>query len=259
MNIQSVRNKFDLVQCFVIENGCDVLLLTETWLDDRETFLFDLENYIAMHSCRVGRGGGVAIYVKKTIKFHEIEKSDPNDTISWICVSLGERNLKISALYRPPSYNGEEFLTYLESILVSHPKNHFMFGDFNINLLDSTSKTTSYKNILLLNNFKIVNTVSEECATRVTNTTKSLIDHVISNNSANLGLKVEVKENSLSDHSLLLVKIGSPPSISYPKIWHRAKIVNYRRCQEIFKQRLATVNVGSFRELIALIRECKRF
>lgn len=86
-----------------MKEDCDILLVTETWLEENETFLFQINDFSTVHLCRAGRGGGVAIYVRKTIKFREIEKSRKNEPINWICISLGMHNLKISVIYKPPS------------------------------------------------------------------------------------------------------------------------------------------------------------
>ncbi|VEN55639.1 unnamed protein product [Callosobruchus maculatus] len=73
MNIRSLQNKLEHVQCFVMNNDCDILLLTETWLKESETFLYSLRNYSAVHSCRDGRGGGASIYIKDSIQFCEAD------------------------------------------------------------------------------------------------------------------------------------------------------------------------------------------
>ena len=59
MNAQSVRNKIDLVQCYAINENCDLLVLAETWLNESETQLYELQGYNAVHLCRIDRGGGV--------------------------------------------------------------------------------------------------------------------------------------------------------------------------------------------------------
>nr|CAH7725443.1 unnamed protein product [Callosobruchus chinensis] len=88
MNIRSLQNKLEDLQCFVKKEDCDVLLLTETWLKVNETFLYDIRNYKALHSCRDGRGGGASVYVKDTIRCCEISRSEPDSKINWLCVQL---------------------------------------------------------------------------------------------------------------------------------------------------------------------------
>lgn len=145
LNLQSIRNKLDLVQCFVVKEDCDILLATETWLEDNATYLFQLNDFSTVHACRAVRGGGVAIYVRKSIQFRVIETSSKDEPISWICISLGTHNLKISVIYKPPSLNSWHFLSIKDC-----------------------------KDLVAGSNFKINNIISEEFATRVTSVSKSM-------------------------------------------------------------------------------------
>lgn len=252
-----MRNKMDDVQGFVINNNCDVLILAETWLHERESFLFNINKYKAVHSCRPTRGGGVSIYIKEGIKFTEIEKSEPNETINWVCIGIGKPNLKISAIYKPPSYDNDEFLTRLESILGKYPKRMLMVGDFNINLLSSTDVTRNYVTLLTLNNFKIANNIDEASATRVTDHNKSIIDHVLIDQYSNINCLVDIKNNCLSDHKLLSITVDNNIESHKPKVDHEIKRIDYKKFKYLFKNKIDSVNVESFQELIDLIKICK--
>ncbi|KAJ8915923.1 hypothetical protein NQ315_015538 [Exocentrus adspersus] len=256
MNIQSVRNKLDDVQGFVMNNNCDVLVLAETWLDEKEAFLFNLSNYKAVHSCRTTRGGGVSIYIKEGIKYVELEKSNVNDVINWVCVGIGEQKLKVSAIYKPPLYKNDDFLPRLESILTKYPRKHLMIGDININLLSDNDITGNYVALIAFNNFKIVNTIDETNATRVTNHNRSIIDHVLIDQHSNLNCSVKIKNNCLSDHKLLSVTVENDVCAK-PKINHEVKLVDYKRFKELFNHKIDKANIESFQELIDLIRVCK--
>ena len=233
-------------------------MVTETWLEESETFLFQINDFSAVHSCRAGRGGGVAIYVRKSIKFREIEKSSKGEPINWICISLGVHNLKISVIYKPPSLNNCHFLPFLESVLLKHSKKHLIIGDMNINLLDDSQVIKDYKDLVAVSNFKINNLVSEEFATRVTRVSKSLIDHVLSDYSGRLDCKVNVKENALSDHKLILIDVKSSVQIQKPKVDYEVKCVNYNRFVNLFREKALSINVVSFQQLIDLVIECKK-
>lgn len=68
-NAQSCANMrtFHEIKYFIMETQCkiDIIVLSETWFKESETFLYDIDGYTAVHSCRGGRrGGGVSIYVK---------------------------------------------------------------------------------------------------------------------------------------------------------------------------------------------------
>lgn len=171
-----------------------------------EAKYYEIDGYKAVHACRESRGGGAAIYIKNSIKFKELGKSTIDKQYNWVCVSVD--NLKISAIYKPPSYNCNDFLSELEILINLHPKNHVIIGDFNINILDVNSQTTKeYKNLIALNGFKIVNKINLANATRVTATTHTLIDHVISSASVTGRCRVKVADSAISDHRLLYIEI----------------------------------------------------
>ena len=155
MNAQSVRNKMDLVQYYAINENCDLLVLAETWLNESETQLYELQGYNAVHSCRIDRGGGVSIYVKDTINYRKVAKANINDRVSWVCVAIGEQKLKVSGIYKPLSYDNNTFLLLLKSLFVKHQKRHIIVGDFNINLLENTNVVVNYKNLVSVYNFAI--------------------------------------------------------------------------------------------------------
>lgn len=258
MNIQSIRNKIDDIQGFVIDNDCDLLMLTETWLEERETFLFRINNYKAVHVCRAtNRGGGAAIYIKEDIQFGEIEKSQTDDIINWVCVWVGDEHLKVSVIYKPPLCNNIEFLSRMEAILVKYPKKHLLVGDFNINLLNDNEVTKNYIDMLVLNNFKVHNVIDRNNATRVTNHSNSIIDHAITDINCNLNCTVGVEDNPLSDHRRLLIFIENNIRTHRPKIKYETKSIDHKKFKKVFNQKVMEVNIESFRALTDLIRECK--
>ena len=76
-------------------------MLEKTWLYPNEKHIYNLNGFAAVHSCRDSRGGGVAIYIRKSIKFRKIEKNASDKHYNWVCLLIGNNNLKLSAIYRP--------------------------------------------------------------------------------------------------------------------------------------------------------------
>ena len=201
MNIQSLRNKIDDLLCENYLEQNDIIVLVETWLYASETPLYNIEGYSAVHCCRETRGGGAAIYIRDTLKFSLVNVSNVNTPCNWICISLGKNDLLLSVIYRPPSCQNTLFFNDLESILVKYPKKHVIVGDINIIMLENnSSQTKEYTNLLALNGFTLLNNISLVHATRVTDITSSIIDHVICSNAIKNKCKVTVEDNSLSDH-----------------------------------------------------------
>nr|CAH7758693.1 unnamed protein product [Callosobruchus chinensis] len=244
MNIRSLQNKLEDLQCFVKKEDCDVLLLTETWLKVNETFLYDIRNYKALHSCRDGRGGGASVYVKDTIRCCEISRSEPDSKINWLCVQLGDQDLKMSVVYKPPSVSNTEFLPLLEEILLKYPKNHLLVGDFNVNLLQD--------------NNEIHNTITVDAATRVANNSRSIIDHVLSDRYSNLKCTIQVVSNSLSDHNLLSITIDVNIKVLAKRYRKEVIRIDHKKFISKFDKKIQTTEVESFQELIDMITLCKK-
>ena len=153
-----------------------------------------------------------------TINYREVAKANINDRVSWVCVAIGEQKLKVSGLYKPPSYDNNEFLLVLKSLFVKHQKRHIIVGDFNINLLENTNVVVNYKNLVSVNNFEIKNDISEEAATRISANTISLIDHVLCDRHSSINCLVKVDTNSLSDHNILSVQVDQHIKVYKPKV-----------------------------------------
>lgn len=102
------------------------------------------------------------------------------------------------------------FLDYINSLLSKYPKKHIV---------------VEYRNMLAFNGFKIHNMVSEEYATRVTEASKSIIDHILSTNNINICDPVKVEDISLSDHRLLTFSLIENIRIYKPKELYEMKSI----------------------------------
>ena len=255
MNIQSIRNKIDELQCTV---KSDILVLVETWLYPSETVLYNIAGYSAVHSCRASRGGGAAIYIKKSIKFTTLECSGSDELVNWVCVSLGESNIRLSAIYRPPSYDSQAFLNSLEAILNKYKSNHIIIGDMNVNLLNSGSLLTQeYKELLTLNRFEIVNSIDVANATRVTELSSTLIDHVLCNRAIRHRCNAQVEDNALSDHKKLTLNIIEKPIYCMRKVCVQRAFINSKKFSEMFLQYNTNIEIRTFQGLIDGIKKAK--
>nr|CAI5843186.1 unnamed protein product [Callosobruchus analis] len=94
-------------------------MLVETWLNEQEASFYNINNYQVVHYFREGRGGGATICVKEGISVQGVDKSNEKDSVN--CVNLGESNLKLIAIYKPPSYSGSELLEHFNNLLCKYP------------------------------------------------------------------------------------------------------------------------------------------
>jgi len=105
----------------------------------------------------------------------------------------------VGTIYRPP--NQSDFLEHFEDTMtkINPERETFIFGDFNICLLNKLSALCKrYQNILNRFNFKQLINVP----TRVTQTSSTLIDHLISNSEDRVS-QSGVLQLGLGDHFLI--------------------------------------------------------
>lgn len=101
-------------------------------------------------------------------------------------------------VYRPPSGCFQTFSSYLERLLEFATVNKLQLtigGDFNINMLENSNKKESLSSIIAMHGFDVILTT----ATRVTETSCTLLDYFVTNSEPSL-FKAGVIAVDLSDH-----------------------------------------------------------
>lgn len=138
-NIRSLRNKINDIEILVNNYKADIIVLTETWINETEKPFYNFTNYISIYSCRKRQGGGLGLFIHDSFEFETIEKLETENHGS-ITIKIDKLELIIFAIYRPPSYNVNEFFDILDekinSILVLNYK-CIILGDMNIDLLSN--------------------------------------------------------------------------------------------------------------------------
>lgn len=165
LNTRSIRHKTDKI--FNIFSSLtfsfDLLLLIEG--EDPPYF----ENYTYNGLVRaIGRGGGVAIYVKQSLKHEAVSQfSVINEVVECFMVRL-ERAFAV-VVYRPPSGFKVKLIKFIAVFECLCPTGFpfVIMGDVNIDILSEDA--TSRQLIALANSFACNNVISK--ATRLTNRT----------------------------------------------------------------------------------------
>lgn len=143
LNTQGIRNKSNHLESFILSD-CDILCVSEHWLDEMESSVFKLEEWNTVSFfCRTNYiRGGVMLLCKKalsenstTIKNLVCIEKDIEITASY----LPAYDVNVVVLYRSPSGDLSVFLNELEknlNILSTLRKNCIITGDFNVNFGD---------------------------------------------------------------------------------------------------------------------------
>ena len=137
-NIHSIQHKFHEIVFLLDLQLIDILVINETWLDHNiDSNLFDSSFYQMIRRDRnTGAGGGIMVYVKKSIMVKSILVDDIFETISFIFQLPNKYQISVIACYRPESklYSETDFFIHLTNKLLKLDKisdDFFIIGDFN--------------------------------------------------------------------------------------------------------------------------------
>ena len=205
-NIRGLHGKFDEVSDLLTNNRIDVLCLTELFLNKIiSSTVFNIPGFTFLRKDRHrGSGGGVGIYIRQEINFtRRQDLEDPE--MESIFIEISAKNSKpfiIGCIYRPPDSSKhlpKNFGTILSTKLQKiddEKKETIIVGDLNIDYLNNDHQTM--KDTFKINGF----TQLLSTATRVTETSATLIDIIQTNKALNISHNTVIQAG-LSDHDLI--------------------------------------------------------
>ena len=167
LNVQSVGNKTLEINDLIKEKDLSILALTETWLSKKDTAkIFEMtpDSHTFVHVPREDkRGGGVGLFLSKTIKKIACKQLTLKQTFEVMCTTCEVNKIKCMfiVIYRPPHTNVHSFINefqqFLETIdMVSAQV--IICGDFNI-WIDNINDPLTKNFIDLMSSFGLVNKV----------------------------------------------------------------------------------------------------
>ena len=249
LNIRSIKNFFENFKLFLnsINFTFSVICLSETWWDDLATTLKSLcklPSYKINHQARGDRkGGGVSIYVRKSLDFKirpylSINNVDI-ESLTIEILSDNKRNTLVNALYRPPNGQIEPFV-FLNNIFSKIKTSNKLFhiaGDFNLNLLDhdTNTKVQIFLNLVYRNG--MIPTINKP--TRITRKTATAIDHILKNSFCDTVFKTAIYKCDVSDNFPICFIIPSPlKQENFTETTFITKRIFNTESIELFKQKL---------------------
>ena len=210
-NTQSMVTSFSEFQILASQLPMDIITMSETCLKDNPALLdyVTLPGYTALFRNREGaRGGGVGVYIKDSIQFKrrkDIEMYQPEMEHLWIEIQERNKHSKalIGVIFRSErvGLSPLDCLDVFESLLahftVSWDGLLFLTGDTNIDMLKPSDKhTKQYRSILeALGCYQHVTK-----PTPITRTSKTLNDHIVTNNRSCITATDVIPGWSISDH-----------------------------------------------------------
>lgn len=188
LNTQSMVSTFDCFTSLLHDHPYDVLCLSETWLKDCKHLL----NYVQIPEYKIhfrnrinGRGGGVGMYVRESIKHtkrNDIIDLDNELEHLWVEIKgrNNQSNILVGVIYQPKFLIHEQEL-WLEKVDSLLSKVSYMWqgqiiltGDMNIDLFKEQNISQQYLDMLQ----------SYDLHQHITKPTrqKACIDHIWTNN-----------------------------------------------------------------------------
>ena len=247
INIRSLLPSKNMVELFLDNSRIDILVITETWLSNSiDPQATAIENYRCdLRQDRDGKkGGGIIIYYKSHLsieKYHDLclPASETNSVEQlWVKAKIGKgKPLLIAAVYRPPDSPVNQ-LTNLErhiAMAMTTDQDIIITGDLNCDFLRPESTPSKHLKEII-STYSLKQHIEE--ATRVTETSSTLIDIVVTRQSMK-PKKAGVLHCSLSDHSLVYIILyhKCPPAKAVTKKIRSYKSLN----KESFREDLSNL------------------
>ena len=239
-----IFNNFEhFVEAFhLFFSSLSVIILSETWLTEHNTGLYNLENYSVVHKYRKNKkGGGVSIYTRSSLYPEIVDKySEINKDYEFICTKIKKKyvgtphDVYIVGCYRPPSGDNIKFIDRLNiTIQELEPDRSIIVlgGDINLDLLKHANvRNISYYLDLLLS-YNLFPSITK--ATRFSTQSRSLLDHIFTNYSQT-NSKSHIIVTDISDHFpvLLMNEITVPQrkdTIEKIRLFTHLNIVNFNK------------------------------
>ena len=186
-----------------------VVTFSETWLTHANYECFNICGYNIENQFRSDKsGGGVSICVSHEIEYTlRNEFNFCNEYIESLFIEIPksefnfDKNIIVGTVYRPPNTEIEEFIKYLDDILVKLKAEQniiYLLGDFNINLLNIENHTQSSDFLDLLYSHSFMPLINKP--TRVTANSATIIDHIFCNEIHNSRLFNGIFVTEITDH-----------------------------------------------------------
>lgn len=250
LNVRSLMLHFQTLCNFVTVNNFDLFFVSETWLNSNlSSILVTIPDYTFYRVDRInsqGRGGGIGVYLSKSLKFNIIHQSSSSEIEElWLQIISGRAKYVIGCIYRPQSSSVDKFIDAIENSitdLLGHFDNIIITGDWNIDLLKNCPNSIQLNNFF--ESFDLCQVIDEP--TFIRNNTYSLLDLLVTSNKDLIqNFRTEfVNGISENDHCAIICDL----KIFKPK--NRIKFITYRDYSNFSQQALsAHLNLINWNEI----------
>ena len=221
VNVRSLHKNYDLLYELIesLQTLPHVICITKTRIKNQPLSNLDLPNYSFVHVNSTTNAGGAAMYISDNLKYKVCENQYQlcNSEALWVnIIDQFDTSFVIGVIYRHPSQILiNAFIEDLSNCLTDYNKhsiNYFTLGDLNINTstINRSLDAMHFINTLLsCGAFPIITK-----PTRVTDTTATIIDHIITNVTNHKILPGVIETSEVSDHYPVFCQVQN---ITLPK------------------------------------------
>lgn len=247
-NTRSLLSTFDEILSIINEYPLDVIAMSETWYKNNPFLLqyATIPGYTPLLRNRDNiRGSGFGLYIKDSIKFQrrlDIENMEPKLEHLWVEIGGKNRHSKLllGVLNRPSCI--QIFRTWLDKVenllsylIASWDGILMVTGGMNIDLLKPEEHQVKHYEDML-ESFNLHQHIQHP--TRITHTSKTLIDHIISNMPHRITHSDVLRSPSMSDHDASYACVN----IRVTRFQPRYKIIRSENFdQEVFTEEFSTL------------------
>ena len=213
LNIRSINTGFDEFSSYMDTYQFDIMGLSETWLSQYyDSASFTIPNYNFIRKDRNGRGGGVGIYIKKHIKFTEVNFNLVSPDVEHISIEIlhNKKRILFTCFYRPPSGDIDNFIDTLDNIFSQTiPVYDYVvfLGDQNVDFLSDTLSKKKLERLIIVYNLNQL--IRDPTRINLSTGSSSLIDIILTNSNLPV-LKAESVpvSHTLTDHNLIYAALN---------------------------------------------------
>ena len=209
LNIRSLTMHLNQLKNTVNEFPADIISISEIWKPSKDFVALPQYHPLIMKTRPQNKtGGGVGLYLSQKLTYQEHEEINnlklKGIEIIGTKIKINKNStVNIIAAYRPPKSSAQDTIEDLDKILHTLGNEpSIITGDMNINVATNNAMARQYKEKLCEYNM----TQTVKTSTRITNQSKSTIDHVITNLTA---VESIVTHLMLSDHQILISSLWS--------------------------------------------------
>lgn len=191
-NSRSMYTNYNEIQDYLqtFKYPFSVIAISETWFNENKGINFEMEDYDLTYTNRQNKmGGGVALYVHKTIKYSILQSmsiavDNVMECLTIEIINEKKKNIIISCVYRSPGSSINIFNEWVEKLFSAvNDKPLFICGDYNIDLLNPNNHKPTSEFIDLMYGMSFFPLITKP--SRITSHCATLIDNIFTNNISN--------------------------------------------------------------------------